>query len=463
MRRRRAHQGPLHDSRHALLLQERGYGLAHTDLADRILGHEARVVAVRLGRHPQFLAVLCCEGPQRVLHAVAQLAQDILRYVTGILRYKIDTYALRPDQARDLLHLVDQRLGGIVEQKVRLVEEEHHLGLVRVANLRQFLEQFRKQPQQEGRVKPRRSHQLVRRQDRDHAPPVRIGAHHVRQLQRRLPEELRSTLVFQHKQPPLDRPDGRGRDIAVPQAQLRTVLAHPDQKGLQVLEIQQGHAFFIGDTEGDIQDAFLCFRQLHQTRQQQRPHLADGCADRVALLTEQVPEQHREFLVDVRGKADLLRAVGKGLVQLEVFTARLSQPGQIALHIRQVHRNPGGGKAFSHDLKRDGLARPGSPGDQPVPVGVVQGKPLLFPVFLAATADKDMTLQLRAHPPDPLFRRIFVSEHTILTFPCQYQICRRSCPFAAIDFLPVILAAPEGAVFFGAPIRGAVSDLSVHK
>jgi hypothetical protein len=35
---------------------------------------------------------------------------------------------------------------------VRLVEEEHQLGLVGAADLGQLLEQFRQQPQQEGAV-----------------------------------------------------------------------------------------------------------------------------------------------------------------------------------------------------------------------------------------------------------------------------------------------------------------------
>jgi hypothetical protein len=43
-----------------------------------------------------------------------------------------------------------KRSGRIVEQEVRLVEEEDELGLGRVAGLGKLLEQLRQQPQQEG-------------------------------------------------------------------------------------------------------------------------------------------------------------------------------------------------------------------------------------------------------------------------------------------------------------------------
>ena len=50
--------------------------------------------------------------------------------------------ALGADQPHRALDRVDERVGRVVEQQVRLVEEEHELGLVEVARLGQLLEQL---------------------------------------------------------------------------------------------------------------------------------------------------------------------------------------------------------------------------------------------------------------------------------------------------------------------------------
>ena len=70
------------------------------------------------------------EGAQRVLHAVAELRQNLVGNVERVLGDEIDPDALGADQPHHLLDLVEQRLGRIGEQQMRLVEEEHQLGLV---------------------------------------------------------------------------------------------------------------------------------------------------------------------------------------------------------------------------------------------------------------------------------------------------------------------------------------------
>ena len=142
-----------------------------------------------------------------MLHAVAELRQHLVGHVERILRDEIDADALRADQPHDLLDLVEQRLRRVVEQQMRLVEEEHELGLVRVADLGQLLEQLRQQPQQERGVEPRILHQLVGRQDIDVAAAVAVGAHEVLQGERRLAEEFLAALVLQHQQLALDGAD----------------------------------------------------------------------------------------------------------------------------------------------------------------------------------------------------------------------------------------------------------------
>ena len=90
----------------------------------------------------QVFLVFRRERPQAMLDPVAQLAQDNSRNIRRILADEIDPHAFRPDQPCDLFHLGNQRFGGIGEQQMRLVKEEHQLGFVRVADLRQGLEQF---------------------------------------------------------------------------------------------------------------------------------------------------------------------------------------------------------------------------------------------------------------------------------------------------------------------------------
>ena len=75
-----------------------------------------------------------------MLDAVAQLAKHPVRHVDWVLRHEINAYSFGADQPHDLLDLVHQRLGRVVEQQMRLVEEEHEFRLRRIAGFRQFLE-----------------------------------------------------------------------------------------------------------------------------------------------------------------------------------------------------------------------------------------------------------------------------------------------------------------------------------
>jgi hypothetical protein len=150
--RRRHDEGALDDAGAALLVEEGHQRLADAELGDGLLGVELRVRAHGLGRRLHRLLVARREGAQRVLHAVAELAEHGVRHVERVLGDEVDADALGADQPHHLLDLVEQRLGRVVEQQVRLVEEEHQLRLVEIAHLGQRLEQLGEQPQQEGRV-----------------------------------------------------------------------------------------------------------------------------------------------------------------------------------------------------------------------------------------------------------------------------------------------------------------------
>jgi hypothetical protein len=195
-----------------------------------------------------------------------------------------------------LLDPFHQRLRRVVEQKVRLVEEEDESRPLGIAHFREVLEQLRHQPQEEGRVETRIHHQPVGGEYADRPASVAGGAHQVRDLQRRFAEEVACALLFEDQQGALDRADGLARDIAVAHADLVGALGNVGQQRLQVLHVEQQKAFLVGDSEGDVHHALLRLGKVHEPGQKQRAHLRDRCADGMALLAEQVPENDRKLL-----------------------------------------------------------------------------------------------------------------------------------------------------------------------
>ncbi len=324
-----------------------------------------------------------------MLDPVAKLAKYVLWHVGRRLRYEINANTLGPDQAGDLLHLIYEGLWRVVKQQVGLVKEEHQLGFVRITNLWQFLKQFGQQPQKESRIKARRSHQLVSRQNVHHSPPVSVTAHQVRQLQRRFAKQLRAALIFQHQQAPLDRANGGGRDIAVAQRQFGTVFTNPDQQCLKILQIKQRQTFFIGQSKGDVQDTLLRLAQLQQPSKQQRPHFCNGGPYGMALLSVEIPECHWRCVIAVICKPDLGRTFHKGTMQFMRRAPRFGEAGQIPLNVRQDHRDARVREAFRQDLQGDCFAGASCAGDQAVAVGVFQGHLLRFSIRLAAASDEN--------------------------------------------------------------------------
>src|SRR5437899_7628341 len=112
----------------------------------------------RFRRRLHRLLIAGGEGPQRVLHAIAELGEHLVRYVERILRHEIDADPLRADQADHLLDLIQQRLRRVGEQKMRLIEEEAKLGFGLVADLGQLLEQLGEEPQEKRGIEARIRH-----------------------------------------------------------------------------------------------------------------------------------------------------------------------------------------------------------------------------------------------------------------------------------------------------------------
>jgi hypothetical protein len=393
-RRRRPDHDALDHGRRAAAFEERHQRFALAEFHDDAGGIELRVRPEGLRRGIDRLLVAWREGAQRVLHATAQLSQHLVRHVDRILRDEINADALGADQADHLLDLVHQRLRRVVEQQMRLVEEEHQFRLRQVAGFRQLLKQLRQHPQQEGGVEPGTLHQFVCDQDVDHSPAVAVGLHEILQHERRLAEEFRCALIFQHQKLALDGSDGCLADIAEALRGLSELglssfeLVHLGirlfgirplsaagwrdriQQRPQILHVDQRQAVFVRHTECDVEDALLHVVQVEHPRQQQRAHLRHRSANRMALLAEHVPKHGRE-LVRLEFQAHLSGALEDEVLGL----ADLGDSGQVALDIGREHRNTGACKAFRHHLQRHGLAGSGRSGDKAMPIGKRKRKP----------------------------------------------------------------------------------------
>ena len=127
---------PLDHRRTAFLIEEGDQRLAGAQLLDRLFGTEGRVGAHGLGGGFHRFLILRRKGAQRVLHTVAQLAEHSVGNIRRVLRDKIDADALGADKTDHLFDFIQQHLRRIVEQQMRLIEEEHQFGLVEIARLR---------------------------------------------------------------------------------------------------------------------------------------------------------------------------------------------------------------------------------------------------------------------------------------------------------------------------------------
>ncbi len=131
-------------------------------------------------------------------------------------------------------------------------------------------------------------------------------------VERRLAEEFVAALLLQHQQLALDGADARGRDIAVFGPELGWRCRRH--------ELSVARRSFRSSSRSPCSSATLktmlstpsCVSLRSSRREkQQRPHLRDGGADRMALLAEHVPEDDREA-VRLIVEADLLGALDEG-------------------------------------------------------------------------------------------------------------------------------------------------------
>ena len=75
-----------------------------------------------------------------MLNLVPELAQNDVRYIERALSHEVNPDALRAYETGDLLDLIEERFGRVVEEEMGLVEEEHEPGFFGVAGFRQLFE-----------------------------------------------------------------------------------------------------------------------------------------------------------------------------------------------------------------------------------------------------------------------------------------------------------------------------------
>ena len=299
-----------------------------------------------------------------MLDPVAELAEHGIRQIEWILRDEIHPHALAAHQPHHQLDALDQRCWRVLEQQVGFVKEEHQLGLVEIADFGQQLEQLAEQPQQESGVKARRVHQLVGSQNVDHAPAI-DGLQEIGNVEHRFAEEFLTALAFDLQQATLDRANRGRADVAVLGGEVAGVVAHMPQHRTQVFQVQQQQAAVVGDLEHQVEHAGLGLVEREHACQQQRTHVADGCAHRVARLAEHIPQRGRAGLRG--GRTDV--AFRQRCRQLRRNAPSLADARQVTLDIGHEHRHADLGEVLSQGLQRDCLAGACGAGDQTVAVG----------------------------------------------------------------------------------------------
>ncbi len=133
----------------------------------------------------------------------------------------------------------------------------------------------------------------------------------------------------------------------------------------QVLQVEQQQALVVGHLEHQLQHAALRVVEVEQAPEQQRPHVGNRGAHRMARFTEHVPEHHRAGLRLPVLDAELVQA----LLEFLGGDTGAAEPRQIALGVGQKHRHAGLRQLLGHALQGHRLAGTGGAGDQAVAVG----------------------------------------------------------------------------------------------
>ena len=137
---RRHNKSTINDCRNALVIERRDQNFADAEFGDDRFGVEFWICAERRRGGLDALLLLWRVCTKRVLDAIAELRENLLRNVRRILRDKLNAHALRANETDDLLDLVNECLRSVAKQQVSFVKKEYELWLVEIAGLGQRLE-----------------------------------------------------------------------------------------------------------------------------------------------------------------------------------------------------------------------------------------------------------------------------------------------------------------------------------
>ena len=316
-----------------------------------------------------------------VLDFVAELREDAVRDVRRVLGDEVDADTLRTDEFDDLLDLLEQFLGGVVEEHVRLIEEEDDLRLLGVADFGKGLIELGHHPQHEGGIHGRVVHELLAVEDVDLALAGRVGREPVVDVEGGLAEELVAAFGLERDDRADDGGEGLLRDVAVAQRVVLRVLADIGQHGAQVFGVDEEDALVIGDLEDDLHDGCLRVVEPEDAGEEERADLGDGGAQRQAHFLVDVPEGDRVALElePVRGKAHLVHAL---LDRLD-HGAGLAESGKVAFGVGEEHRDAGVREGLRDDAQGRGLTGTGGTGDEAVAIRLAQVDTDFFAVGIA--------------------------------------------------------------------------------
>ncbi len=361
---RRPQPRPRDRRRSALLAHHRDDRLAGAEL----LQHALQVVArfrVRPHGRAQSLRVVWRECAEGMLHARAELRENVRRNVLRGLGDEEDSDALGADEPHRLDDRREEVLRRVLEEQVRLVEEEHQLRLIGVADLGEDLEQLRQQVHEERGEQRRLVDDSRHLEQADDPASVRRDAQEVGHFELGLAEEDVGALVGEGDELAEDDSRGGGGEPAeVLELRLALVAGQVGEHGPQVRQIDQRESVRIGVVEHETEARLLRLIEAEHLAQQQRPEPRHRRPYRNALAD---PAQ-REVLGDGCCGLPVLTDSAGPCQKLLTRLAGSGDTREVALDVGGEDRDALGGQLLRETLQGARLAGAGRAGDEAVPV-----------------------------------------------------------------------------------------------
>jgi len=342
----------------------------HESFADGELGEYGGGIETRIGPErfrggADGFLIFGGEGAKGVLDAIAELGEDGVGNVLGILGDKEDGHPFGANESDDLLDLFEQDGRHVVEEEVSFVEEEDEFRFGQVADLGEVFEEFGEEPEEEGPIDTGCEHEAVGGENIDDAATGRIGLEKVVEIESGFGEEAVAALLFEGHETALDGADACGGDVSVSGGESGGVFGDVGQEGAQVFEVEEEEPVVIGRLEGDLEDAGLGFIELEESGEEEGAHFGDGGANGVSFFAEDVPEGDR-----VGGEGEVLEVEEAGaFLDAWVGQSWAAHAGEVAFDVGEEDGDTASAEGFGEDLEGDGFAGTGGSGDEAMTIG----------------------------------------------------------------------------------------------